>query len=81
MKKGEIKIEEGETFSGIDTTGFTSAFAKKVEGKKVLVKRIYKRMGASDRSFVCVFLAKTKRQKDFEHTFNEFEKLTTLLIP
>lgn len=72
-------IKEGQVFSGIDASSFGSAFKKKVEGRKVRIDRVYKRMGADERSFACTFLGNTPRQKDFEFNFNEFEGLVKLL--
>lgn len=72
-------IIEGEIYSEMDASSFKLSLRTKMQGRKVLIKRIYTRLGATERSFVCVFLANTKRGKDFEHTFNEYEKLATLL--
>lgn len=74
-----MDVIEGQVFSSIETISLNSSIAKRMIGRKVLIKRIFTRLGASERSFCCVFLANTKRQKDYEHTFYEFEKLLSLL--
>lgn len=75
-----IKIEEGKIYKGIDMSGYLSQLRKKTEGRKVLIERIYTRLGASERSFVCVFLPNNSRQKEYRHTFNEFEGLAKKII-
>ncbi len=79
MTAETMNIEEGQIYRGIDTSSFSAELKRKAEGRRVLIKRIYKRHGATERSFVCLFLAKTTRQKDHQHTFSEYEKLAHLL--
>lgn len=74
-----MEIIEGEIYNEMDVSSFQLNHRTKMQGRKVLIRRIYTRLGATERSFVCVFLAKTKRGKDYEHTFNEYEKLASLL--
>jgi hypothetical protein len=76
-----IKLSEGKIYPGIDHTYFgSSALAKKIKGRKMIIERIYTRMGATARSFNCTFLPTTTRQKPFHHTFTEFEKIQNLII-
>lgn len=79
MTEEITNIEEGQIYSGIDTLSFSADLKRKAEGRRVLIERIYKRHGATERSFVCLFLANNTRQKDHQHTFNEYERLARLL--
>lgn len=79
MTQHSVDIIEGKTYNEIENSSFSAELRRKTEGRKVLVKRIYKRLGASERSFECVFLARNKRSKDYIHTFLECEKLAVWL--
>lgn len=79
-------ITAGMLFNAIDL-GENSVFSsmqhqlkKKMEGRKVLIKKVFKRMGASERSFDCVFIAPNKKSKDFLHTFMESEKFAKAIL-
>lgn len=80
MSQEKVELQEGETYAGIITDGFTSTVARKMQGRRVRIDKIYKRMGAEHNSYRCTFLAKTGRQKDYEHTFNE-KNLAELILP
>jgi len=80
MNTDKIQLKEGQTYNGITQEYFNTAFSKKIKGRKMYIERIFTRLGSDQRSFTCIFLPNTKRQKPFEHTFLEFEHLQILIL-
>lgn len=77
--KQHATLEMYKKYQFIDCTSFNKAFQNKIENRVFVIDRIYKRLGASERSFICTFLPASKRQKPFEHHFLEFEKLAEIV--
>lgn len=80
MSQEKVELKEGETYAGIITDGFTAAVARKMQGRRVRIDKIYKRKGAERNSYRCTFLPNTGRQKGYEHTFNE-KNLAEIILP
>jgi hypothetical protein len=74
-----IELKEGEeyTFTGVGL--FNTAFQKRVKDRKMVINKIFTRLGATQRSFDCTFLPTNNLQKPFHHKFIEYERLSSMV--